>query len=222
MRIAPFITIEGPDGAGKSSHVKVIIEELEKAGWKVEKSREPGGTLLCEKMRDIILFGFREEKLTPTAEIMLAFTARSQHFSLVIEPCLESGIAVMCDRFTDSTYAYQGYGQGVDINVIKQLEEISIKSAKPDLTILFDVPVEVSRKRMGIRGNDADVFESKEDDFLHRVREGYFARVAEDPDRFRVIDSTMSLEDVSKEVRKKVREFIEAYQPPRKKKSFKY
>lgn len=221
MRKAPFVTIEGLDGAGKSSHVQTIIEELENAGWEVVKTREPGGTVLCEQVRNLILFGDQNEKFTPVSEVMMAFAARSQHYSMVIEPALESGVAVMCDRFTDSTYAYQGGGQGVDKDMIKSLEEISIGGAKPDLTILFDLSIEESRKRMGVRGNDADLFESREDEFFQRAREGYMERVQEDPERFVVIDSSLTLEEVSKNVRAAVRQFVENYEPPKPKKSFK-
>lgn len=200
---APFVTVEGVDGAGKSSHIKTIVKALEDAGWKVILTREPGGTPLAEEFRHMIL----REDMALTTEIMLAFTARAEHIDKVIRPSLEAGIAVVCDRFTDSTYAYQGMGRKGDLELIEMLEQKIHGDLTPDMTLLFDLPISVSKKRLEGTGKIPDKFESQNEIFFEDVRKGYQQRV-EQSERFVVIDSSVPVEEVSKNVENAMNDFV--------------
>lgn len=181
-----FITLEGVDGAGKSSHVQFVADTLSAAGRHVILTREPGGTELAEKLRTAIL----EEPMSATAATLLIFAARADHVERVIRPALASGSWVVCDRFSDATEAYQGAGQGVSAELIDRLGAIVHPGLKPDRTLLFDCPYEVAAKRLAATGKTLDVFERESRAFFERVRGAYLARAKAEPGRIRVIDAS--------------------------------
>ncbi len=190
-----FITLEGIDGAGKSTHIQWIAGRLEATGHSIVATREPGGTPLGEALRSLIL----REPMTHESEALLMFATRREHLDRVIRPALSRGDWVLCDRFTDATYAYQGGGHGVDRARIRELEQWIHGDCQPDLTLLFDVPTGVSRARLDraqTEGRTLDKFEREAGAFFERVRNAYLERARDDPRRFRVIDSTRPLEDV--------------------------
>ncbi len=190
-----FITLEGMDGAGKSTHIPTIIALLEARGVEVVATREPGGTALGEKLRELLL----HEPMHAETETLLMFAARREHIAKVISPALIRGAYVLSDRFTDATYAYQCGGRGVDISKVKLLEQwvqgIGENVLQPDLTILFDVPVEISIQRLA-DARAPDKFERENTNFFNQLRSSYLARAAENPTRFRVIDANKPLEKV--------------------------
>lgn len=208
-RPVPWISIEGVDGAGKSSHIPTIVKCLEDAGFRVASTREPGGTDLGERLREEIL----NTKMALATEVLLAFASRAEHLDKVILPALESGTAVVCDRFTDSTYAYQGAGQGFPIQDIDTLAAMIQKGQKPNLTLIFDVPPEVSAQRLAGTGKDPDKFESQDQDYFAAVRQRYLDIAASEPDRVKIIDSTKPLIEVSAQVRQVVNDFIKEWGP---------
>jgi dTMP kinase len=190
-----FITLEGIDGAGKSTHVRWLAERIEAAGHAIVATREPGGTPLGEALRALLL----REPMTYDSEALLLFAARREHLDQVIRPALVRGDWVLCDRYTDATYAYQGGGHGVPFERIRQLEQWIHGDCQPDLTILFDVPALVSRARLDraqAEGRTLDKFECEANAFFERVRSAYLDRAREDPRRFRVIDSTQPIDVV--------------------------
>lgn len=204
MKKAPWITVEGVDGAGKSSHIQPIIEFLQNAGFNVVSTREPGGTPLCEDLREKILF----QEMSLDTEVLMAFTSRAEHLNSIIAPALTQGSAVVCDRFTDSTYAYQGCGKGYPLEKIESLEKIVQGEWQPDLTLIFDLPPEESMRRLGQTGKNPDKFESQPIEFFAAVRQGYLERAAADPTRVKVVDSVPSLDNVKKAVAKQLGEFL--------------
>ncbi|MBS0318908.1 MAG: dTMP kinase [Proteobacteria bacterium] len=184
-----FITLEGIDGAGKSTHVPALQAAIAARGCTVVATREPGGTPLGEKLRELLL----HEPMTADAETLLMFAARQEHVATVVRPALERGDWVLCDRFTDATYAYQGGGKAVDPARLDALAGWVHGDCHPDLTLLFDVPLAVSRARLAsaqAAGRVLDRFELERDAFAERVRETYLARAAAEPRRFRIVDST--------------------------------
>ena len=194
MNSAPgrFITLEGIDGAGKSTHVAWLAGRIAARGHAVVTTREPGGTALGEKLRELLL----GEPMTCDSEALLMFAARREHLETVIRPALARGDWVLCDRFTDATYAYQGGGHGVPFARIRELEQWIHGDAQPDLTFLFDVPPGVSRARLDrlrAEGRDLDRFECEADAFFVRVRDAYLDRATAEPRRFRIIDSSRPL-----------------------------
>jgi dTMP kinase len=194
-----FITLEGIDGAGKSTHAKWLADALAAGGRRVIATREPGGTPLGEALRELLL----REPMTHDSEALLMFAARREHVVRVIEPALARGDHVLCDRFTDATYAYQGAGHGVSVDFIASLERVLLGACKPDLTLLFDVPCATSRARldrMQAGGKPLDKFEREAPGFFERVRDGYLARASAEPSRFRVIDATRPPADVRGEL----------------------
>jgi len=191
-----FISLEGIDGAGKSSHVGWIAERLRRAGREVVVTREPGGTPLGEKLREILL----RDPADPATETLLMFAARQAHLAQVIRPALGRGAWVVSDRFTDSTFAYQGGGRGVPRDWLRSLEERVQAGLQPDLTLYFDVPVETARGRLA-RGTSApDRFEREDAAFHARVRTAYLERARQFPERFRVVDASGAPEEVHKEL----------------------
>ena len=204
---APWITVEGVDGAGKSSHIEPIITLLKEAGFDVVSTREPGGTPLCEDLRQKILF----TSMSLDTEVLLAFASRAEHLNAVIRPALNKGSAVVCDRFTDSTYAYQGCGFGYPVENIEHLEKMVQRGDQPDLTLVFDLPPEESFRRLAKTEKNPDKFESQSLEFFADVRQGYLDRAAKDPSRVKVIDSRPSLEDVKKAVAHQVKDFLEQW-----------
>lgn len=180
-----FITLEGVEGVGKSTNLGFVAARLEQAGLEVVTTREPGGTPLAEAIRSLLL-GVSEEPMAELTELLLVFAARAQHLARVIEPALERGAWVLCDRFTDATYAYQGAGRGLDCRVIETLEQLVQGTLQPDLTLYLDLAPDVAETRLGDRHRDR--FEREELAFFERVREGYRRRAAEQG-RFRVVDA---------------------------------
>ena len=194
-RAGRFITFEGIDGAGKSTHLPWLAGRIEAAGHAIVATREPGGTPIGEALRSLIL----REPMTHDSEALLMFAARREHLDRVIRPALARGEWVLCDRFTDATYAYQGGGHGVDRARIRQLEEWIHGDCQPDLTLLFDVPPPVSRARLdrsAAEGRTLDKFEREAGAFFDRVRGAYLERAKADPQRFRVVDSTRPVAEV--------------------------
>jgi dTMP kinase len=186
-----LISVEGIDGAGKSTHLPWLKERLEQQGRRVWLTREPGGTALGERLREVLL----HEPMSPLAETLLMFAARREHCEREIWPRLAAGEWVVCDRFTDATFAYQGGGRGIDAARIAELERLALDGTRPDLTIIFDVPVEVGRARLA-KSRVLDKFERQQAEFFERVRATYLARASAEPQRCRVVDSTRSPEDV--------------------------
>jgi dTMP kinase len=193
-----FLTIEGIEGVGKTTQVARLSKDLTERGIAHVVTREPGGTPLAERIRDLVL-NARDEALPPVAELLLMFAARAVHLANHVEPNLLAGRWVICDRFTDATYAYQGAGRGVDPNHIRQLETLVQGTRRPDLTVLLDAPVEqaVQRARQRNAGAAADRFESERTEFFERVRHAYRTRAAAEPNRIAVIDAGQSADRVA-------------------------
>jgi dTMP kinase len=194
-----FITIEGTEGVGKTTNIQFIQDWLESKQLAYLCTREPGGTPLAEQIRELLLAP-REELVCDTAELLLMFAGRAQHLSQVIEPALGEGAWVLCDRFTDATYAYQGAGRGMGGGLISELELIVQGSLRPDLTLILDIPVELGLQRASER-SDPDRFEQEQTEFFERVRNGYLEIARDDPDRCVVIDASRPLEQVQRELR---------------------
>ena len=187
-----FITFEGIDGAGKSSHVEWLVEWLRAQGKTVHVTREPGGTELGEKLRALLL----NDDMHLETETLLMFAARREHLARVIEPALARGEWVVCDRFSDATYAYQGGGRGLDRHKLKDLEQWIHGHLQPDLTLLFDLPLAVARQRMAQATRNLDRFEQERADFHERVRQAYQERAAAHPQRIRVVNSDRDMADI--------------------------
>jgi dTMP kinase len=203
-----FITVEGQDGAGKTTHLDLIGHMVRAAGHEVLRTREPGGTPLGDEVRELVLH-HRDLDINPMAELLLIFAARAQHLATVIRPALTAGTWVVCDRFTDATYAYQGGGRGVDPAAIGELEQRVQGNLRPDLTLLFDVDIETGARRAGRHGG-RDRFESEQASFKERVREVYLARARAEPGRIRVVDAARALSQVKEEVQSLVLEYLDA------------
>ena len=191
-----FITIEGGEGAGKSTAQTFLADKLTAQGISVLQTREPGGTPLAEAIRRNLL-SVDEEAPVEMAELFLVFAARAQHLAKVIEPALEQGQWVLCDRFTDATYAYQGAGRGLSAEFIGKLETLVQGDRHPDTVILLDMPPQIGLARARARGA-LDRFEQEEQEFFERVRQGYLERAAAFPDRYVVVDATQELSEVQK------------------------
>jgi len=191
-----FITFEGIDGAGKSSHVEWLAEWLREKGQIVHVTREPGGTELGEKLRELLLHA----PMHLETETLLMFAARREHLARLIEPALNRGEWVVCDRFSDATYAYQGGGRGLDRAKLQQLEHWVHGSLQPDLTLLFDLPLDVARERIALASRMLDRFEQERADFHERVRQAYLERAHSAPMRIRVINAQLSIEEIRKEL----------------------
>lgn len=194
MEKGKFITVEGVDGAGKSTQMAVIDQALRERGIDLVRTREPGGPETAEKIRKLLL----NEPMSPKCELMLMFAAREENLDKIIRPALAKGQWVLCDRFTDASYAYQGYGRGRSIEEIRALENFVHPDLKPDLTVLFDVPTEVAAARLSRK---LDRFEKESQDFHRRVREGYLRMAKAEPERFYVVDGTQRPEQISAQLR---------------------
>ena len=195
-----FLTLEGVDGAGKSTHVAWIAERLRARGHAVLVTREPGGTPLAERLRELVL----TQPMDPIAETMLLFAARADHVQRVIDPALRAGTWVLCDRFTDATFAYQGGGKGVAAELIAHLAQVSHDGLLPDRTLMFDCPYEVSRERLKHTGRVPDRFEREDREFFQRVRQAYLGLARSDPERIRVVDASKSVEDIKKMIEEEI------------------
>ena len=193
-----FITVEGIEGVGKTTNIDFIHQQLQAAGRDVVLTREPGGTPLAEAIRGLLLDP-AYTGMDSTCELQLMFAARAEHLARVVWPALEQGQWVLCDRFTDATYAYQGGGRGIDGGVIARLEELVQGDFRPDLTLLLDVPVEIGLARASKRGA-LDRFEQEKVAFFERVRNAYLEMAQRNPDRYRVIDASLPLNDVQNQI----------------------
>ena len=191
-----LITLEGVDGAGKSTHMQFIADQIGARGQRVVVTREPGGTELAERLRKLIL----EEPMAPLAETLLLFAARADHVARVIRPALESGQWVVCDRFTDATFAYQGAGKGVAAELIERLSSAVHPGLRPHRTLVFDCSYEVAAKRLAATGRPLDRFEREARDFYERVRKAYLDIARKEPERVRVIDASADVATVRKAI----------------------
>lgn len=189
--MSKFITFEGVDGAGKSTHLEWFAEALKRRGFDVVVTREPGGTLLGEQLREILL----NQSMNIGTEALLMFAARMEHIEQIIKPSLRAGKWVISDRFSDASFAYQGGGRGLNWGKLSQLEQWVHPDLQPDLTLFFDVPVEVARQRLS-NSTSLDRFEQEQADFFERVRAGYYKRIQENPQRYVVIDAAQTLDMV--------------------------
>lgn len=196
MKRGKFITFEGIDGAGKSSHIAGVSNVIRSHGLTVVSTREPGGTPLGEKLRELLL----HETMHLETEALLMFAARREHLIEVIEPALERGDWVVCDRFSDATYAYQGGGRGLDKTKFEVLEQWVHGHLQPDLTFLFDLPTAVAENRIAAQGRELDRFEQERSDFHVRVRQAYLERAASSSGRICIINADQSLEIIKKQV----------------------
>jgi len=192
-----FITLEGGEGAGKSTNLDYIHQQLQRAGIDVILTREPGGTVLGEHVRSLLLDP--DNMMHADTELLLMFAARAQHLREKVYPALASGAWVLCDRFTDATYAYQGGGRGLDSSRIEALEQWVQLDFRPHLTLLFDIPIETGLERAGKRGK-LDRFEQEERGFFEKVRQTYLDRAEAEPARFRVIDASQDLAAVQQQL----------------------
>lgn len=190
-----FLTLEGSEGVGKSTNLRFIAEHLAAAGVNCVVTREPGGTPLAEEIRSLLLAP-REERVAPSTELLLMFAARAQHLETVIRPALARGDWVLCDRFTDATWAYQGGGRGLDTAPIAWLENYVQGTLRPDCVFLLDIDVATGLARARSRAGGGDRFESEQLAFFERVRAAYLARAKQDPPRYRVIDAGQRLDAV--------------------------
>ena len=193
-----FVTLEGGEGAGKTTSLAFVRAFLEQAGKDVVVTREPGGTPLGEKIRELLLHG--RDNMHVDSELLLMVAARAEHLARVVRPALAAGAVVVCDRFTDATYAYQGAGRGAADARIRVLEDWVQQGLRPDLTLLLDIPVERGLARAGERGAP-DRFEREQVDFFERVRDAYLAAAAREPQRVRVIDAAQDIPKVELQLR---------------------
>jgi len=190
-----FITFEGIDGAGKSTHIARLGERLSSRGASVLNTREPGGTPLAETLRGLFL----HSGMDGLTEALLVFAGRRDHLRQVIEPALQAGQTVLCDRFTDATFSYQGGGRGMDLDVLATLEQWVQEGRQPDLTFWFDLPAEQAAQRRAA-AREADRFEQQDLDFFNKVRAGYAARAAQSPERFARIDASLTVAEVAAQI----------------------
>lgn len=198
MKKGKFITLEGGEGVGKTTNLAFIQAYLKKQGLSVVVTREPGGTALAEKLRALLLEN-QSEAISEKTELLLMFAARAQHITNVIQPALERGNWVLCDRFTDATYAYQGGGRGIDVSLIAWLEQFVQVELQPDLTLLFDAPIELGMQRAKNRGA-LDRFENEKLDFFNKVRAAYLERAKQNSERIKIVDAAQSLESVQRDI----------------------
>ncbi len=202
-----FITLEGPEGAGKSTNREYLAERLGERGIEVVLTREPGGTALGERVRELLLTP-SDEPMAADTELLLVFAARAQHLAQVIRPTLARGGVVLCDRFTDATYAYQGGGRGLSEARIAVLEDFVQGELRPDLTLIFDLPVEVGLARAVARGR-LDRFEQEDQGFFEAVRQTYLRRARAEPSRYRVLDAAQPLDRVQQDLDALLAEIVE-------------
>lgn len=207
QKMGRFITLEGIEGVGKTTNLSFIKGYLSEAGIDFVVTREPGGTSLGEALREILL-GKTFTGMADDTELLLMFASRAEHIAQVIRPALERGQWVLCDRFTDATYAYQGGGRGLDINRIADLENWVQGALRPDLTLLLDAPVQIGSKRAYAR-SDPDRFESEQEAFHERVRSCYLERAQNEGNRIKVIDASKSLQDVQLQIAAELQRLIE-------------
>ena len=206
MSRGKFITLEGSEGAGKTTAIEAIRAWAKSAGVEIVVTREPGGTPTAEKIRELLL-DKNNKDIVPDTELLLMFAARAQHLNELILPTLKKGVWVICDRFTDATYAYQGGGRNIDKQRIAQLENWVQGDMRPDLTLLLDLPVETGLARASNR-SEPDRFEIEKTSFFERVRHVYLDRARQFPQQFRVIDASQSIADVQRQIHNSLNEFL--------------
>lgn len=200
--MSKFITLEGIEGVGKTSNLQYIQDQLESAGHDCVVTREPGGTSLGEALRGLLL-SHSDDNMSADAELLMMFAARAEHLSKVIKPALASGKTVLCDRFTEATYAYQGGGRQLAVAKISELEQWVQGDLRPDLSIILDAPVEVGRARAGSR-SEPDRIEKEKDDFFQRVREAYIELANQHPQRICLVDASLELVAVQQQIRQQL------------------
>lgn len=211
-----FLTFEGIEGVGKSTQARLAAQFLRTRGIEVTETREPGGTSVAERIRELVLHGgSAQEPLSARTELLLMFAARAQHLAAKIEPDLASGKWVVCDRFTDATEAYQGYGRGLGEPIIRCLEEIAQGSRRPDLTLLLDADPAVTAPRRASRAGREDRFERENAVFFERVRAGYLEIARREPQRVRLIDASGAVESVQQRIEAILRDAIDQYRANR-------
>lgn len=198
MTKGKFITVEGIEGVGKTTNIDFIRKKIDAAGFGCEVTREPGGTPMAEEIRNTLLNN-RTEFVCEETELLLMFASRAQHLKQFILPKLSHGDWIVCDRFTDATYAYQGYGRGQSLANIALLENMVQSTFRPDCTILLDAPVEIGLQRAKKRG-ELDRFEKENIAFFSRVRDGYLELAAKNPHRYRIVDATVAIEEVQRQL----------------------
>lgn len=198
-----FITFEGGDGCGKSTQLELVKKYLEEKGFKTLTTREPGSVGLGQKLREVLLH--YDGDVAPRAEAFLFLADRAQHIAKIVKPAIDNGVIVLCDRHTDSSVAYQGYGRGEDIEQINMLNNLATQGIKPDLTLLFDVSTEVAQTRVG---SEKDRMESAGIEFHKKVRQGYLEIAKKEPQRIKVVDSNLTIEKVFEQVKKILDELI--------------
>lgn len=203
MKKGLFITFEGADGCGKTTQLNLLKDYLEKNGYEVVLTREPGAKGLGEKIREILLN--YSGPVADRCESFLFLADRAQNIETIVQPAINEGKIVLCDRHTDSSVAYQGYGRGLDIEQIKKLNNLATGGMQPDLTLVFDVDIDTSMQRVG---KDKDRMESSGNDFFNRVRNGYLELAKQEPERIRVIDSTKSIDEIHENVLKVVEKYL--------------
>jgi dTMP kinase len=200
-----FVTLEGPDGSGKTTQLKLLADWVHAQGYPLLVTREPGGTHIGEDIRDI-LHDCKHIEMSSHAEILLYSASRAQHVAELIRPALEAGEIVLCDRYYDSTYAYQGYGRGLPLDALRSITEFAVQGLKPDLTLYLDVPADVGLLRRERSGEAMNRLDREAVAFHERVRAGYQELVAVEPDRWRVVDASGTIEDVQAQLRALLRD----------------
>ena len=203
MKRGLFITFEGADGCGKTTQLKLLAEDLKMRGYDVVITREPGAKGLGEKIREILLN--YDGDVSDRCESFLFLADRAQHIDMIVNPAVETGKIVLCDRHTDSSVAYQGYGRGLPVERIKMLNELAVNGRHPDLTIVFDIDVETSMSRVG---DEKDRLESAGMEFFNRVRNGYLEIAKQEPQRVKVLNAAKSIEEIQKDVKKLVENLL--------------
>ncbi len=200
-----FITFEGIEGSGKTTHVDLLSDYLCQKGFRVIKTREPGGTPVGESLRNVLLK--KDLQVLPLTELLVFLASRAQHVEEVIRPALEEGNVVLCDRFVDASYAYQGYGRGIDLGIIETLNRLVTKGVRPNLTILLDCPVDVGLGRKSADGN-LDRFEKEELSFHQKIRNAYIELAEDDPKRFVVLNARKDLAKTQEIIRERVEKLL--------------
>ncbi len=209
-----FITFEGTEGGGKSTQIARLAERLTALNLKVRQMREPGGTPIGEEIRHLLKHSEANHAMAPETELLLMNASRAQLVREVIRPALAAGEVVLCDRFYDSTVAYQGYGRGLDLTHVQSVIDFAIGETKPDLTLLLHVPVAVSETRRSLRGEEQrDRFEEADREFFLRVEAGYEAIAKAEPNRVKIVDATQSIEAVGAEILRHAQPFIDSRAP---------
>ena len=207
-----FITFEGGEGVGKSTNIEYCRKLLEQQGLEVVVTREPGGTEIAEIIREELLKKTHKERMSDITELLLVFAARAQHVEALIKPALDRGCWVLCDRFTDSTIAYQGFGRGLTLELIEQLKVIAQQGVEPDKTFLLDAPVGVGMERARSRG-PADRFEEEQLDFFNRVRQGFLSIAKSSPTRVEMVDAAQPLSKVQSDLKTIINQLLKASNP---------